>query len=206
MAGLWRKKDGLGKYLIVRRDGTMPEWPSFVLGARDPHAPGALRDYADRAEKAGEDPEYVADVREMADEFEKLRAEMGPGDPSSPKHRKDDPCVLAAMSGLSTLVPVGRSSFARQKTYRTVFKATNLTGGNEEKLWEEVSTFLEALHERGGMLVSVQDRSTEDRACFVVFYETLPEVAGSLPQLIEKGSMRSSQPSVQNLPKTEEKP
>jgi len=32
-----------GKYLVKRRDGTVVEWPSFVLGARDPASAPALR-------------------------------------------------------------------------------------------------------------------------------------------------------------------
>ena len=31
-----------GKFLVVRRDGSIPHWPHFVLGARDPAAPGVM--------------------------------------------------------------------------------------------------------------------------------------------------------------------
>lgn len=30
------------KFLVLRRDGTIPDWPWFVLGGEDPMAPGAL--------------------------------------------------------------------------------------------------------------------------------------------------------------------
>src|ERR1700704_5669978 len=38
--GLWRNQEGTreGKYLVQRRDGSIPEWPYFVIGARDPAA------------------------------------------------------------------------------------------------------------------------------------------------------------------------
>lgn len=97
MAGLWRKRGGGSKYLVKRRDGTIPEWPNFVLGAKDPAAPAAIRAYADEAEKLGFGPQYVADLREMATEFEEYRKAMGTGDPDAPKHRKDDPSTVAEM-------------------------------------------------------------------------------------------------------------
>lgn len=96
--GLWRKH-GIagGKYLVQRRDGTVPDWPYFVLGARDPAAPAALRAYADEAERRGYDARYVADVREMANEFERYRLSEGSGDPDAKPHRKDDPATVARM-------------------------------------------------------------------------------------------------------------
>lgn len=41
MAGLFSNQPATkeGKYLVQRRDGTVPDWPWFVLGARDPIAP-----------------------------------------------------------------------------------------------------------------------------------------------------------------------
>ena len=52
LTGLFRDNPATpeGKYLVKRRDGTVVEWPSFVLGARDPHAAAALRAYADSVE------------------------------------------------------------------------------------------------------------------------------------------------------------
>ena len=99
MPGLWRKQDGTreGKYLVQRRDGTVPEWPSLVLGARDPAAPAAIRAYADECERQGFEPVYVADMRWLADEFEAYRAEHGEGDPMAPRHRVDDPEIIAKM-------------------------------------------------------------------------------------------------------------
>lgn len=89
-----------GKYLVTRRDGTNPTWPHFVLGARDPASPAALRAYADAAEKIGEpmfDPAFIADIRAMVFEFEEYAKNHGEGDPSAPRHRKDDPETVAKM-------------------------------------------------------------------------------------------------------------
>lgn len=95
-----------GKFLVVRRDGTVPEWPHFVLGARDPAAPTALRAYADQHEILGTDPEYVLSLRELAGDFERYRAKEGSGDPEAPPHRKDDPNVIAAMRGQHVTISV----------------------------------------------------------------------------------------------------
>lgn len=94
-----------GKFLVVRRDGTIPAWPHYVLGARDPAAPAALRAYADEAQhltetgEANYDQEYIASLRELADDFDRYRESAGNGDPDAPPHRKDDPAVIAAMTG-----------------------------------------------------------------------------------------------------------
>ena len=96
--GLWRK-NGIkgGKYLVQRRDGTVPDWPYFVMGARDPYAPAALRAYADAAALGGANGEYVRDLRILADEFDNFRVEEGEGDPDGKPHRKDDPATVARM-------------------------------------------------------------------------------------------------------------
>ena len=98
MAGLWKNREGTkeGKYLVKRRDGTIPEWPYFVIGAADPAAPAALRAYAAEAQRLGMDLEYVRDVRELADEFERYGLDHI-GDPDAPSHRPDDPATVAEM-------------------------------------------------------------------------------------------------------------
>ena len=100
MAGLWRNGDVApeGKYLVLRRDGTVPEWPWFVISAADPAAPAALRAYADECERLCMDPQYVADVRALADQFETWRLANTTGDPDAPPHRTDDPEVVARMA------------------------------------------------------------------------------------------------------------
>lgn len=90
-----------GKYLVTRRDGTNPTWPHFVIGARDPNAPAALRAYAESAKANGLDPAFVADVLALADEFEAYRDANGDGDPDAPRHRKDDPATVAKMESLT---------------------------------------------------------------------------------------------------------
>jgi hypothetical protein len=89
-----------GKFLVVRRDGTVPHWPHFVLGARDPAATIALLAYADEAERLGYESEYVASVRELAlKDFPEYLTKYGKGDPEAPPHRKDHPDVIKAMRG-----------------------------------------------------------------------------------------------------------
>lgn len=99
MAGLWRKNPETpeGKYLVKRRDGSVVEFPNFTLGAKDPAAPAALIAYAAEAERLGLDPEYVRDVRILADEFDRYRQEIGLGDPDAPRHRIDDPATIEEM-------------------------------------------------------------------------------------------------------------
>lgn len=99
MAGLWGNTEGTrgGKYLVQRRDGTVPDWPFFVIAATDPAAPKALHAYAEAAAEHGMDPEYVRDVRNLAAEFSRWRAEHGTGDPDAPPHRVDDPATVAKM-------------------------------------------------------------------------------------------------------------
>ena len=101
MARLWRKNPEFkgGKSLVKRRDGTVPDWPWFVLGAKDPCSSAALRAYADAAEHRGFDPEYVADIRAMADEWNEYLMIHGVGDPDAPRHRVDDPETVAQMEG-----------------------------------------------------------------------------------------------------------
>jgi len=99
--GLWRYDERAGKpegkYLLMRRDGTIPEWPFFPMGAKDPAAPAGLRAYADKAEELGFNEQYVADVRRLADEFDAYLAEHGPGDPDRGPHRRDNEEVVAMM-------------------------------------------------------------------------------------------------------------
>ena len=99
---VWAKTDGEvreGKFLVVRRDGSIPCWPHFVMGARDPAVPEALRAYAKKGVELGYDPAFVASVRELADDYEAYRAKEGPGDADAGPHRKDNPEVIRVMQG-----------------------------------------------------------------------------------------------------------
>ena len=85
-----------GKYpILLRRDGTVVTHPYFAILARDPAGPPALIAYADAGEKLGYDPAFVADVRALARHFEDYRQKNGDGDPDAPRHRKDDPVIIA---------------------------------------------------------------------------------------------------------------
>lgn len=101
-----------GKFLVVRRDGSVPHWPHFVLGARDPAAAFALRQYAVKARQLGFEEEFVLSVSELADDFDAYRAKEGNGDPEAAPHRRDDPQVIAAMRGETSMFwahPDGRN-------------------------------------------------------------------------------------------------
>ncbi len=99
MPGLWRNQDGTrqGKYLVLRRDGTVPEAPVFVLLASDPAAAATLRNYAGWCRLIGMDAEYVADLLALADEFETWHQAHHTGDPTAPRHRTDNPSTVAMM-------------------------------------------------------------------------------------------------------------
>jgi hypothetical protein len=99
MPGLWRNEDGrrATKFLVVRRDGTVPHWPWFVLGARDPAAPAALRAYADAGEAAGLDPAFCEDINLLADAWENYRETHGEGDPDAAPHRTEDEGIMTAL-------------------------------------------------------------------------------------------------------------
>ncbi len=97
-----------GKFLVVRRDGSVPHWPHFVLGARDKAVPAALRAYANECERLGYEAEYVSSIRELITDFDDYRLEQGNGDPEAPPHRKDDPEVIRAMRGEPAVISVMR--------------------------------------------------------------------------------------------------
>lgn len=97
-----------GKYLVLRRDRTVVEWPSFVLGAKDPIAAVALRAYGNEvlrivredpkeAEALGLTQEFGLDVIAEADKWIEYRHKHGKGDPGMGRHRKDDPETIALM-------------------------------------------------------------------------------------------------------------
>lgn len=104
MSGLWRNNPSTpeGKFpILLRRDGTPMESRYFAIVLKDEAAPAALRAYADVSESLGRDPEFVRDVRALADsecaiECDRaLRGETKHADPDAPPHRRDDPVVLA---------------------------------------------------------------------------------------------------------------
>lgn len=109
-----------GKYLVKRRDGTVVEWPSFVLGARDEDATLCFRIYAllklmppdqreafiedmadqfaaSRADTNAQNVSYFDSVMRNADKWDEYRKTHGDGDPLMGRHRKDDPATIAEM-------------------------------------------------------------------------------------------------------------
>lgn len=87
-----------GKYLVKRRDGTVPEWPSFVLGAADPMVPMTLRFYAVWGFVRGY---YTWSMTKAlwrhARTMRQWRREHWTGDPGKGIHRVDDPATVAEM-------------------------------------------------------------------------------------------------------------
>jgi hypothetical protein len=86
-----------GKYLVLRRDDTVPEWPWFVLGAKDPISPWALRMYAVVGFLMYWNWKWSRAVWKLAAEFRQYRRLHGTGDPDKGIHRKDCPEVIARM-------------------------------------------------------------------------------------------------------------
>ncbi len=103
--GLWTNDPEIkgGKYLVLCRDGTVFPEPNFVLGARDPAAPYALRAYATECEQlvaagnANFNIQYIKEIWDLAARMKKVRAELGEGDPGKGPHRKDNPAVIEQM-------------------------------------------------------------------------------------------------------------
>lgn len=96
---IWVKTEEFreGKFLVLRRDGTVPAWSYFVIGARDPAAPGALTAYAEAAEALGFDKEYVDSMHDLVIDFDEERIAKGCGDPPAPPHRVDHPEIIRMM-------------------------------------------------------------------------------------------------------------
>lgn len=109
-----------GKYLVKRRDGTVVEWPSFVLGARDEDAEMCLRIYGllklmppdqkegfvadmyDQLAVSRSDPDsknvsFFDSVQSFADKWSEYRKAHGDGDPLMGRHRHDDPDTISEM-------------------------------------------------------------------------------------------------------------
>jgi hypothetical protein len=98
MSKIWVKRDDVpeGKYLVVRRDGSIPDWGHFVLSYTDPATPVALQAYAQACEMLDMDAEYVASIRELAEELSQQPRDPK-SDPDSGPHRKDNPAVVRLM-------------------------------------------------------------------------------------------------------------
>jgi len=95
---LWRNNPETpeGKYpIVLRRDGSALQTRYIVMTLRDPATEAALLGYAFEAERLGYDPNYVQDIRDMAEECPGIIIDEGAGDPMQPPHRVDDPVVIA---------------------------------------------------------------------------------------------------------------
>lgn len=97
--GLYRDSEATkeGKYLVLRRDNTVPDWPWFVLGARDPMAAWALWFYSWVGILYEKNWAYLRGVNRLSWDFYRIRMDWGQGDPGKGPHRKDDPWVIGRM-------------------------------------------------------------------------------------------------------------
>lgn len=102
-----------GKYLVVRRDGSVPIWPHFVLSARDPAAPEALRSYANRCASLKLDRDYRDSIWDLARLFEDYAKDAGAGDPDAGPHRVDSSFVISMMRHETDLTGIGQGPAAR---------------------------------------------------------------------------------------------
>lgn len=127
--GLWifdKRVPPGGKYLVLRRDGTVFPEPNFVLGARDFAAPGAMRFYAAECERMGvANPEYQEDCRRLASWMENVRRESGEGDAGKGPHRIDHPKVIAQACnpGKRILAPLPGTVTERHRSLAAIFLA-----------------------------------------------------------------------------------
>jgi len=94
--GLWRFLQGASKYLVIRRDGTVPQWPYLLLGARDPAGADTLRYYARRCRELGTGEQYALDIERLALEFERYREDAGPSRPGDDEPRAASRAAHAA--------------------------------------------------------------------------------------------------------------
>lgn len=87
-----------GKYLVKRRDGSVPGSPSFVLLGADPMAPWTLRFYSLLGFVMRHFSwSLVKSMWRFASRMTAHRKKHGKGDPGMGKHRIDDPATLAEM-------------------------------------------------------------------------------------------------------------
>jgi hypothetical protein len=74
------------KYKLTRTsDGTVPDWPYFVLGARDPAANAAMQAYLIRITQLGYSEEYIDTVDAIADQMEDHFSDHAPSDVGQPR-------------------------------------------------------------------------------------------------------------------------
>lgn len=100
LTGLFRDNPATpeGKYLVKRRDGSIPPWPSFVLGGADPMAPWTLRFYAALGLLFRElNLATAKGFWRWAGVMRDYRRTHGKGDPGMGRHRQDDPATVAEM-------------------------------------------------------------------------------------------------------------
>ena len=95
----------LGKYLVTRMDGTVPDWPWFVLGANDVLAHAALETYEHGAGVAGVNRGYRELLKAVRLEFTRWQERNSlDGTPweDSPEDVAQDPVMVGLATGQIT--------------------------------------------------------------------------------------------------------
>jgi hypothetical protein len=111
------------KYVVVKRDGSIPSWPLFVLGAADRAAPAALRTYATMAKALGVEQDYIDSVMEHAQVFNDWR-----DNPSNVDPDLDFADVLVIARGLLSEL----TATQRTEVFNHLRKRWCIDCGNEE--------------------------------------------------------------------------
>lgn len=136
-SGLWRNNPETpeGKYLVLRRDGTVFDEPNFVLGPRDPCTPQALFAYARQASwralngDTRFNVQYAKDIAALARSISERQAEglLDGGDPGKGRHREDHPLVIQQMREPDKRILAPRSTPATLQAAQDLFERRRAT-------------------------------------------------------------------------------
>lgn len=97
------------KFVVLRADGSRPEWPDFVLNLNDEGAYIALNAYVTHyAGLKDADPEYISFLYGQLSEAEEYMEDRGWSRPDKPSKRDEDgipvnPVVAALLDGAPDL-------------------------------------------------------------------------------------------------------
>lgn len=176
--------------IIVKRDGTLVQHPTFVLSARDPAAPVALHAYADECVLRKMSEEYVELVRARANEFEAYPRELvqppatrgfiarGYGDPDTPipaaisrfvnlvatkPEKWQEMLFLLALSENATKYDISERYYVARSTPASGWQAFLVTGDPKGGIVSH-APLDDQTHDLSGALALVDKAIEQDRA------------------------------------------
>jgi hypothetical protein len=170
---IWAKTEEFseGKYLVVRRDGTTPDWPHFVIGGDDPCAAAALRAYSNEAHRRGLEADYVHSIDDLASDFE--RRTGGKADPDKGPHRTDLLLAIAMMRRQTDVAAVSAElDTLRHQLAQSQAEVWRLRGLVKQGLSAVKASYSQALAEFHG-----HDRTADKLDKAVAEWRTLARVA-----------------------------